>query len=151
MEPVLFYEGPHYMYSNFAAFAVSWNDRWAMTAEHHYQAAKFFGVSGEIVEAIYAAQSAHEAKQISKRNKERVRPDWEKKKLEIMADIVWAKLMQHEYIQRKLLATGDRGMVEDSPQDSFWGRGPDGNGRNELGRIWMRARDKLCALKKAPP
>ena len=143
-----FYEGLYYMYSNFSAFAVYWADRWAMTAEHHYQAAKYFGVSDEIVEEIYAAKSAREAKQIAKRYKDRIRSDWQEVKVSVMEDIVWAKLLQHEYIQRKLLATDDLVLIEDSPQDSFWGRGRNGRGRNELGRIWMRARAKLRKLRE---
>jgi ribA/ribD-fused uncharacterized protein len=53
------------------------------------------------------------------------------------------KLSQHEYVQRKLLQTGSAEIVEDSPYDSFWGVGDTWQGRNELGRLWMRLRKEL--------
>ena len=62
-----------------------------------------------------------------------------------MEEIVTAKLTQHPYIQEKLLQTLDLDIIEDSPKDSFWGWGPDRDGRNELGQIWMRLRTKLKA------
>lgn len=60
-----------------------------------------------------------------------------------MKDIVREKLHQHPYIQKKLRETGDRELIEVSPVDSFWGWGPDRNGRNELGKIWMELREEL--------
>ena len=44
---------------------------------------------------------------------------------------------------KKLLEAGDRRIVEDSSKDSFWGWGPNKDGRNELGKIWMRLRDEF--------
>ena len=70
-----------------------------------------------------------------------VRPDWEEVKIDVMERICRAKLQQHEYVQRKLDQTGDLLLVEDSPYDSFWGWGPDRQGRNELGKVWMRLRE----------
>jgi predicted NAD-dependent protein-ADP-ribosyltransferase YbiA (DUF1768 family) len=57
-----------------------------------------------------------------------------------MTEIVSAKLAQHPWIQKKLAETGTRVLVEASHKDPFWGWGPDGNGRNELGKIWMSLR-----------
>jgi ribA/ribD-fused uncharacterized protein len=63
-----------------------------------------------------------------------------------MTVIVRAKHDQHEYIQRKLLETGNAELIENSPTDSFWGRGPDWKGRNELGKIWMRLRQEMHSV-----
>ena len=41
------------------------------------------------------------------------------------------------------LATGDEELVEDSPNDYYWGRGRSGTGKNMLGRILMEVRDEL--------
>ena len=60
-----------------------------------------------------------------------------------MEDICRYKLEQHPYIQKKLLETGDLLIVEDLPKDSFWGWGPNRDGENQLGKIWMRLRDEL--------
>ncbi len=62
-----------------------------------------------------------------------------------MRDILRAKAEQHEYVRRKLLATGDRELVEDSWRDDFWGWGPDRNGQNMLGKLWMEVRAELTA------
>ncbi len=137
----LFYEGPHYMYSNFAAFAVRWRDVVCGTSEHHYQAAKFLDIG--IKSEIWCATSPHDAKKIAQAYASEVRPDWDdEEKLRVMEEIVRAKHAQHPYIQRKLKESKGLILVEDSPVDSFWGRGPDWNGLNQLGKIWMKIRDE---------
>lgn len=142
-EPVLFYEGQYYMFSNFSSFAVEiWERVWP-TAEHAYQAAKFN--DKKIRELISNARSSHEAKKIARAFDDRKRVNWSKLKLGIMEEILRAKLDQHEYVRKKLLETGDRLIVEDSPTDNFWGRGPDGKGANNLGKLWMKLRSELRA------
>jgi predicted NAD-dependent protein-ADP-ribosyltransferase YbiA (DUF1768 family) len=60
-----------------------------------------------------------------------------------MENIIRAKISMHPYIREKLLETGDREIIEDSHKDSFWGRGADFKGRNELGKVWMKIRNEL--------
>jgi len=142
--PALFYEGPHYMYSNFSSFMVDWRGRRWQTAEHAYQAEKFSEDRARHVEKrIEKARSAHEAKKIAKEFEAYKRPDWDSVKLGVMEQILRAKLAQHEYIRKKLLETGERLIVEDSPTDNFWGRGPDWKGANHLGKLWMKLRAEL--------
>ena len=137
----LFYEGPYYMYSNFAAFAVRWKRVVCMTSEHHYQAEKFLDIG--IKSEIWCAPSAHDAKKIAQAYASEVRPDWDdEEKLGVMEEIVRAKHAQHPYIQRKLKETKGLILVEDSPVDPFWGRGPDWKGLNHLALIWMKIRDE---------
>ena len=138
-----FYEREFYCFSNFSSFTVRWRNRLWLTSEHAYHAAKFMDTHPEIVEEIFSAQSAYEALQIAKRNKDLVPKDWGKRKVPTMEDICQQKLLQHSYIQKKLSQTFGKIIVEDSPVDSFWGWGPDRNGRNELGKIWMRLRTKM--------
>lgn len=141
MDKVLFYEGRWYFFSNFSSFAIYWRGRWWATVEHAYQAAKFSDTA--IAEAIHQATSAHATKQIAKANIDKVRTDWHDIKLDVMEDLLRAKLTQHSYIRERLLATGDAKIVEDSPKDSFWGRGPNGRGLNHLGKLWMKLREEL--------
>jgi ribA/ribD-fused uncharacterized protein len=140
-EKVLFYEGKFYMFSNFSSFAVEWNGALWMTSEHAYQAAKFSDAA--IREKIQKSRSAHVSKKIAEFYKSEIIGKWDNVKLKIMESIIRAKLAQHSYIQKKLLETGDLELVEDSPKDSFWGRGPDWKGHNHLGKIWMRLREEL--------
>ena len=60
-----------------------------------------------------------------------------------MEEIVRCKLAQHDLVRETLIASGDRYIVEMNDNDSFWGWGSDRQGRNELGKIWMRLRDEL--------
>lgn len=141
MEKVLFYEGPWYAFSNFSSFAVFYNGRDCMTSEHAYHAEKF--LDEKIIQEIMAARSAHDAKVIARKYQEFICPDWYVINLRVMEEIVRAKLEQHPYIRKKLLETGDAEIIEDSPRDSFWGRGPDWKGKNHLGKIWMKLRAEL--------
>ncbi len=140
-EPVLFYEREFYCFSNFLSFAVEWRDKLWMTSEHAYQAAKFD--EDNIIEEIRNVRSAHNSKKIARKYSEKIRTDWDNQKLNIMKDIIRAKLSQHSYIEKKLRQTEDREIIEDSHKDSFWGWGADKNGENHLGKIWMKLRDKL--------
>ena len=141
MDKILFYEGQWYMFSNFSSFKVRWRGVDWMTSEHAYQAAKFKDAS--IVEKIKNARSAHGAKKIARAHSDKKLENWREIKLGIMEKIVRAKLEQHSYIRRKLLETGDMEIIENSPEDSFWGRGPDWKGENHMGKIWMKLRAEL--------
>jgi ribA/ribD-fused uncharacterized protein len=92
---------------------------------------------------ILTASSAHDAFKLAERFKDHRRPDWDDVKVDIMRDILRAKVQQHPYVRRKLLATGDRTLIENSWRDSYWGWGPNYNGLNMLGKIWMEIRAEL--------
>ncbi len=146
-----FYEREFFCFSNFSSFAVEWKGRRWQTSEHAYQASHFLETAPELVEQIFAAMSAHEAFKIAKANVDKVPKDWEERKIVIMEEIVRHKLEQNPYILHKLIQTGDREIVEDSPKDDFWGWGEKRNGRNELGKIWMRLRDEFMGLNGSRP
>jgi ribA/ribD-fused uncharacterized protein len=65
-----------------------------------------------------------------------------------MYDILWAKQSQHEYVRRKLIQTKGRELVENSWRDDFWGWGPNRDGLNMLGKLWMEVRDELRSASK---
>ena len=138
-----FYEREFYCFSNFSSFAVRWKGRLWQTSEHAYQAAHFFETAPKLAQKIYKAKSAHEAKKIAQANADKVPVDWKQKNVAIMEDIVRHKLKQNPYVMHKLLQTGKRKIVEDSPKDDFWGWGKKRNGRNELGKIWMKLRNEI--------
>jgi N-glycosidase YbiA len=41
-----------------------------------------------------------------------------------------------------LQKSGTEDIIEDSPDDYFWGEGADGSGQNMLGRLWMKIRSE---------
>lgn len=137
--PIHFYEVRCYWMSNFSSFAVLYKSVLFPTSEHAYHSEKFVRGSAPW-QCCALATSAHESMLSARRNTQFIFPDWEHRKRAVMKDIVREKLHQHPYIQKKLRETCDRELIEVSPVDSFWGWGPDRNGRNELGKIWMELR-----------
>ena len=73
----------------------------------------------------------------------KLRADWEKVKDAIMREAVLAKFTQHAELRKILLDTGDAKLVEHTENDSYWGDGGDGIGRNMLGQILMSVRQEL--------
>jgi hypothetical protein len=119
-----------------------------MTSEHAYHWSKFWNIEGaeSICESILLSRSAHEALQIAKRAKIMRDANWDNVKYEVMKSILIAKVTQHDYVYRKLLETGDRRLIEDSWRDDYWGWGPNRDGQNNLGKIWMEIRNDLRNL-----
>lgn len=144
---VFFYEQDFYVLSNFSAFRLKWSGQDFDTSEHAYHWEKFwqegYGKGWPVALEIKAASSAHEAFKIAERNKHLRRHGWDGVKVDIMRRILRAKASQHEYVRRKLLATGDRELIEDSWRDDFWGWGPNRDGQNMLGKLWMQVRAEL--------
>lgn len=138
-----FYPREFYPLDNFSAFQVDWRgDRFA-TAEHAYQWAKFADVDSKIADQVAATRSPHEAQKLARLHESKQAADWPQIKVAIMTEILRHKLDQNAYVRKKLLQTLALEIVEDSPKDSFWGWGPDRNGQNQLGKIWMLLRSEL--------
>lgn|SRR3989338_1644011 len=140
-EIIGFYEREFYTFSNFSSFAVEWRGELWMTSEHAYQAAKF--EDPMIQKEIMDARSAHDSKKIAEKYQDRVKSDWPETKLAVMEEILRTKLAQHTYVMKKLLQTGDKMLVEDSWRDAFWRWGPNKDGENHLGKLWMKLRGEL--------
>ena len=141
-ERVFFYEHDFYVLSNFSAFRLYWRGLQFYNSEFAYHWEKF-PHNYDIQQAIRNAMSAHEAFKIAERHKDSVRPDWKDVRVSIMRAILCAKADQHEYVRRKLLGTGDRELIENSWRDNFWGWGPNRDGQNMLGKLWMEIRTEL--------
>jgi len=111
------------------------------TSEHYFQAQKFVGTKHE--EEIRNASTPNKSAQWGRDRKRPLRKDWEGVKDQIMFDIVYLKFKQHKHIRKVLLDTGDAYLVEHTANDSYWGDGGDGTGKNMLGKTLMLVRDKL--------
>lgn len=141
-EKVLFYS-EHDQLSNFYREPFIWQGKEWQSAEHAYQAAKFFNTDLAIAETIRTALTPAEAKLLSKKHRDQRDPNWTEQKLVVMEDILRAKLRQDEPLRAMLIATGECELIEDSPDDGYWGRGSDGRGENHLGKLWMKLRSEL--------
>lgn len=128
-------------FSNFARYPITIDGKVWPTSEHYFQAQKFLGE--EHREAIRNAASPMTAARMGRDRKRPLRTDWEKIKDEVMRTAIRAKFSQHAELRNKLLATGDAQIVEHTTNDSYWGDGWDGDGKNMLGQILMSVREEL--------
>ena len=139
---VFFYEQDYYCLSNFSAFTLIRNGKRFDTSEAAYHYEKF-PHNPFIQNLIHSAISAHEAFKTAEKYKRAQRENWNNIRVQIMFDILYQKTLQHNYVKRKLLSTGDRLLIENSWRDNFWGWGSDKQGKNMLGILWMQVREKL--------
>ena len=142
-EKILFY----YEYEDNGWFSNYWpvtiildGKVWHST-EHYYQAQKT--LDRDYQERIRLAATSDDAKRLGNNDEIVLRPDWDTYKITAMRIALWAKFTQDPALKEKLLATGDRELVENSPRDYYWGIGADGSGRSMLGKLLMELRDNL--------
>jgi ribA/ribD-fused uncharacterized protein len=69
----------------------------------------------------------------------RMRSDWDAAKTAVMQAAVKAKFSSPE-LRDLLLSTGGHRLVQLKPSDDFWGTGPEGDGRNQLGVLLQNLR-----------
>lgn len=72
-----------------------------------------------------------------------MRSDWETVKDNVMYKALEAKFTQHKALKQLLLETDGYLLVQLKPNDSYWGTGPDGRGKNKHAEILMQVRDEL--------
>ena len=142
-EVIGFYPREFYPLDNFSSFKVEWNGYMYASLEEAYQAASFMGSDEELVEKVKHSHSADEAQRIAYANRDKQRSDWNQVKLSIMEELLRLKIEQNPYVKKKLLQTMDYTIVEDSPKDAYWGWGPNRDGENHLGKLWMMLRDEI--------
>jgi len=145
---ILFYDkhAPHYGFTNFSDHPVVFEGKTYPTSEHLFQSFKFQRHRPDLARHIRKfSDQPRVAFTEARRYQHEIRPDWHHVKIEKMEITAWHKFTQHPDLEAELLATGDAELIEDSPVDAFWGVGPDGKGRNELGKVLMRLRTKLQA------
>jgi ribA/ribD-fused uncharacterized protein len=128
-------------FSNFAAYPIVLASKRWPTSEHYFQAQKFSDVA--LRERIRKAKSPMIAARLGRDRSTPLRRDWESIKVGVMTDAVFAKFSQHQDLGELLLGTGDALLVEHTADDSYWGDGGDGSGKNMLGQVLMRVREQL--------
>ncbi len=128
-------------FSNFSRRPIELKGKVWPTSEHYFQAQKFAGTSHE--EEVRQAKRPSDAAALGRSRKLPLRRDWESVKDNIMREAVLAKFTQHADLRDILVGTGDAKLVEHTVNDSYWGDGGDGSGKNMLGRILMEVRERL--------
>ena len=145
-EVVYFFSPAFYCFDNFSAHQITiWNITFP-TSEHAFQWKKFSEVRPDLAASILIATSPEAVKKISEANKPNQPSNWNDIRVNIMEEILRAKAEQHWDMKDALKRSGNRQIIENSPFDSFWGIGPDGQGQNMLGKTLMKIRDQMTNL-----
>jgi ribA/ribD-fused uncharacterized protein len=131
-------------FSNWTAHRIFiWGMHFA-TVEHAFQYRKFITSNPRWAFKIKNAKSPYEAQLLS-----RMRPidrkKWNHLREKVMRELLCAKVKQHEDVRAALIASGTRAIIEKgSLRENYWGIGPDLNGRNTLGKLWVSIRSDLA-------
>ncbi len=136
---IFFYENEFYVFSNYSSFTIEWKGSLYPTSEHVYHSEKFNDEN--LKEQVRLARSAHDSQKFAQANVDKYRKDWNQIRIGIMKDILLVKVEQHPYVKKKLLESENKELIEDSWRDSFWGWGPNKDGENRLGKLWMEIRN----------
>lgn len=140
--------GEHGCFSNFYRSRIFLDGKHWPTTEHYFQAQKFAGTQRE--EEIRRAKTPSEAANLGRSRKHPLRKDWEHVKDDIMRRALVAKFTQHDDLRAILLGTGEAQLVEHTANDSYWGDGGDGSGKNRLGQLLMSVRQELRRQEGTP-
>lgn len=142
--PIHFYHisEPFGEFSNFYAAPIQLDGYNWPTSEHYFQAQKFIH-DVDHYKAVLNLRTPREAFQYVRTHRSVVRQDWQNVKDSVMKTACMAKFEQHKHLRDLLLSTNDRVLIEHTENDSYWGDGGDGNGKNKLGIILMEVRNVL--------
>lgn len=144
MKTIYFYKSTdeYGVLSNFARTPIKLANITWPTSEHLFQALKFTGNADNYAhrETIRCAQYPSEAARLGRNRNIAIRSDWDDIKIKAMLRVITLKAHQHEEVVTLLRRSGSALLVEKSYKDSYWGCGPDGNGLNMLGKLWMQVR-----------
>ncbi|UTC29776.1 hypothetical protein BAJUN_01460 [Bajunvirus bajun] len=142
-EPILEFRGKTRWLSNFHLVTVVHEGITYPSTEHAYQAAKTLDMSER--QRIADLEKPGDAMRVGRALKSRT--DWPDVKVRIMYEVNREKYRPGSELAAMLLATGDAHLEEGNHHgDRFWGT-VYGKGRNELGKVLMRIRDELRALR----
>ncbi|EKM52578.1 uncharacterized protein PHACADRAFT_100358 [Phanerochaete carnosa HHB-10118-sp] len=143
--PLLFYkkDEPYYEFTNFSPHPIQYQGKLYPTSEHLFQAYKFLSTRPDLAERVRTTPTPRAALEEATRMRKLQRSDWFDVNISVMDQVLEAKFTQNAQLKKLLLDTGERDIIEDSPVDSFWGCGADGQGRNELGKALVRLRKKF--------
>jgi len=125
------------------------------TAEHWMMAgkARLFG-DDDAMKAILSSDTPAKAKEQGRLVQQFDPAVWDQHKYDIVVDGNFHKFTQHSALKEYLLATGEKILVEASPNDAIWGIGMGASdpaacnpatwrGNNLLGFALMEVRDKI--------
>ena len=127
--------------NNFSRHVVVVGGKEYETSEHYFQAAKFFVTDPEWAEEVRKAKGPAKSKKLGNSREHKIADDWnELWSMKYMREVLVEKAKQHEEVKEQLMNTGNSYIVERADWDAVWGDGPNRDGENRLGRLWMKIR-----------
>jgi len=136
-EPILEFQGEYRFLSNFWPAEVHFEGEYYPSVEHAYVAAKTLDPT---LRKQFQSGSPGAVKRAGRQLQ--LRPDWEEVKLTVMRRLLYLKFQNPE-LREKLLATGERELVEGNNWSDFYWGVCRGKGQNHLGRLLMEVRAEL--------
>lgn len=132
------FRGKYWFLSNFYESSIEDENITYPTVEHYFQAQKTLNRE----EKLKIAKASKPAKAKKMGRQVNLRKDWEDIKLQVMEKALRLKFQNPE-LRKKLIATGDKELVEGNPWgDRYWGV-CNGSGKNKLGKLLMKIRKEL--------
>ena len=128
-------------FSNFALYPIKVEGKMWPTSEHYFQGQKFLDKGYR--EKIRKAKSPMQAARLGRDRKQKLRKDWESVKVSVMYKALEAKFTQYDELKDLLISTGEAKLAEHTANDSYWGDGGNGKGKNMLGQLLMRLRENI--------
>ena len=136
-------EDPYYEFTNFWVSPMQIDGEMYKTAEHYFQSQKF-SHNPFTSDEVRNASGPGDAFKLARKYSNAIRSDWHKgAKEDVMLKVLRKKFTQNEQLKYLLLSTCDKKLVEDSPDDDYWGIGKDGDGDNVLGELLMQVRKEI--------
>lgn len=137
------FSGEYEFLSNFYPVEIWYLNRFYPSVEHAFVAAKTEDDSIRQQVVLIPADEAGKAKKFGKTFE--LRPNWNIKRVPFMRYFVFQKFLLYSDMCKRLMATGDRELIEGNTWgDTFWGV-CEGVGQNNLGKILMEARKEAFA------
>jgi len=142
-----FYNSADYPFANQYPAAVEVNGLTYPTAEHAWQSFKYVDTAPELATKIQKTETVEAALVLlHTEGTDNIRDDWDIIKFDMLLKVQKAKFQQHKVLQEKLLATGER-MLVNVDTDTWGGMSAVGGiatGRNHVGKALMQVRQELC-------
>eukprot|EP00698_Gefionella_okellyi_P021827 TRINITY_DN7148_c0_g1_i3.p1 TRINITY_DN7148_c0_g1~~TRINITY_DN7148_c0_g1_i3.p1 ORF type:complete len:187 (+),score=25.50 TRINITY_DN7148_c0_g1_i3:81-641(+) len=120
---------PFFEFTNFFLRPIHLDGKDWPSSEHYFQGSKFVHTA-EIRERIRLLKSPRAAFTTARLNDTHKRADWEHVRDDVMRRALRAKFTQHDDLRALLLASGKAKLSEHTQQDTYWGDGGDGSGKN---------------------
>ena len=137
----VYFHGARSPLSNFFPCPLTINNTHFKSSEHAYQYRKCMHHNNNNKAAnVLRAETALEAKRIG--DSVQTTTQWEDSMQGTMSEILKLKSRQCPQFYTALMNSNSRPLIEDTP-NSYWGRGPEGNGLNMLGRLLTTLRAEL--------